>query len=239
MVSNRPSSTIDVYDLTADAWSTLELPMPGSYSSIAGKGGIYFAGGTDIYIYNPSSNTWSSKSLSQPRYQITATNQQGSLFFAGGSSLINGGIPYSSIDYFDSKSNSWGQDELSKPKYGMAGIGMRGQNVWAGGKIDTGMTNEVEIVGTDTRFGCLFQSNSFSQYSVAKSGNNYVFFVWDGTSKNKFDIYDALNDTWKIGLLDQTISPSFVVSANNTIYVVGTDNPNDNGFYSQVWKLQF
>lgn len=234
------SSRIDVYDLGSDTWSTLELPKPGWYSSVAGSGGIYFAGGSNIYIYNPTSNIWSSKNLSQPRYQISATNQQGQLFFDGGSSSINGGTPYSSIDYFDPTSNKWGQDELSKPKYGMAVLGMRGQTVLAGGTTTNGMTNEVEILTTpETRFTCLFQSNSFSQFSVARSGNNFVFFVWDGKEKNKFDIYDAVNDTWKIGLLDQTISPSFVVSANNTIYVVGTTGPNNKGYYDQVWKLQF
>ena len=233
------SSRIDVYDLAADSWSTLELPRPGWYSSVVGAGGIYFAGGTAIDIYNPSSNTWSSKSLSQPRYQITATNMQGKLFFAGGSSSINGGTAYSTIDYYDPTFNTWSQDQLSKPKYGMAGLGMRGQNVWAGGIVGNGMTNEVEIRATGTRFACLFQSNSFSQYNVARSGNNYVFFVWDGAIKNKFDIYDALNDTWTIGILDQIVSPSFVITVNNTIYVVGTAGSNNDGYYDQVWKLQF
>ena len=101
------SSRIDVYDVAADSWSTLELPRPGWYSSVVGAGGIYFAGGSAIDIYNPSSDTWSSKSLSQPRYQITATNMQGKLFFAGGSSSITGGTAYSTIDFFDPTFNTW------------------------------------------------------------------------------------------------------------------------------------
>ncbi|HVT86544.1 MAG TPA: PKD domain-containing protein [Chitinophagaceae bacterium] len=236
------SSRIDVYDLAADTWSTLELPRPGWYSSVAGAGGIYFAGGTAIDIYDPTSDRWSSKNLSQPRYQITTTNSQGKLFFAGGSSSIDGGTPYSTIDVYDATYNTWSQEVLSKPKYGMAGIGMRGQNVWAGGNVNNGMTNEVEIynyVNEVTRFGCLFQSNSFSQYSVARSGNEYVFFVWGGAVKNQFDIYDALNDTWTIGQLDQIVSPSFVITVNNAIYVVGTSGSNNDGYYDQVWKLQF
>ena len=54
-----------------------------------------------------------------------------------------------------------------------------------------------------------------------------------------FDIYDGLNDTWTIGQLDQAISPSFVVTVNNVIYVVGTSDPDNDGYYNQVWKLQF
>jgi hypothetical protein len=234
------SSRIDVYDLSADTWSTLELPRPGWYSSVVGAGGIYFAGGSAIDIYNPGTNRWTSKRLSQPRYQITATNMQGKLYFAGGSSSINGGTAYSTIDYYDGTTNTWSQDVLSKPKYGMAGIGMRGKNVLAGGNVGNGMTNEVEILTTpETQFSCLSQSNSFSQYSVAGSGNKFVFFVWGGAIKNQFDIYDALNDSWTIGELDQTVSPSFVITVNNTIYVVGTSDSNNDGYYDQVWKLQF
>ncbi|HWC53661.1 MAG TPA: PKD domain-containing protein [Chitinophagaceae bacterium] len=234
------SSRIDVYDMSTDFWSTLELPRPGWYSSVVGAGGIYFAGGSAIDIYNPGSNRWTSKSLSQPRYQITATNSQGKLYFAGGSSSIEGGTPYSKIDIYDPTSSSWSEDELSKPKYGMAGVGMRGKNILAGGNLNNGMTNEVEILTTpETQFSCLFQSNSFSQYSVARSGNRYVFFVWNGPIKNMFDIYDGLNDSWTVGILDQEVSPSFIIAVNNDIYVVGTSGENNDGYYDKVWKLQF
>lgn len=238
--SVKQSSRIDVYDLAADTWTTMELPRPGWYSSIANADGVFFAGGSAIDIYHPSNQTWSSKTLSQPRYQITTTNMQGKLFFAGGSSSTTGGTPYSTIDYYDPVAGAWMQDALSKPKYGMAGLGMRGQNVWAGGKTSSGMTNEVEIrMDAGNRFACLFQSNSFGPYSVARSGNAIVFFVWGGANKNRFDIYDALNDTWTIGLLDKVVSPSFVVTVNNEIYVIGTSGLNNDGYYDQLWKLQF
>lgn len=233
------TSRVDIYDIITGNWSIMEMPRPGWYTSLPFGNNLFFAGGTAIDIYNIPTNVWTSKTFSQPRYQITNTNMQGKLFFAGGSSATSGGIPSSRIDMYDPVLNAWSESELSKPKYGMAGLGMRGKNVWAGGITNNGMTNEVEISDqSGTRFSCLFQSNSFSQYSVGKTGNNVVFFVWDGTAKNKFDIYDALNDTWTIGMLDQAITPSLVISVNDIIYVVGGWG-NSNGFYDQVWKLQF
>jgi hypothetical protein len=117
---------------------------------------------------------------------------------------------------------------------------MRGQNIWAGGKSGANMLNEVEIrLDAGNKFACLFQSNAFGQYSVARAGNNIVFFVWSGVVKNKFDIYDALNDKWSIGLLDRVVSPSYVITVNNEIYVIGTAGLTNDGFYDQVWKLQF
>ncbi|MBS1653873.1 MAG: hypothetical protein JSU05_03435 [Bacteroidetes bacterium] len=90
-----------------------------------------------------------------------------------------------------------------------------------------------------TQFSCLSQSNSFNQYSVARSGTSYVFFIWNGAIKNTFDIYDGLTDSWTIGQLDQELSSSFVVSVNDVIYVAGTSVPGNDGYYDHVWKLQF
>jgi hypothetical protein len=210
------TSRMDIYDLANDTWSTMELPKPGWYSSIATNNALYFAGGNAIDIFNFSTKTWTSKTLSQPRYQIAVSNMQGKLFFAGGSSTTSGGTAYSTVDYYDPNSNAWFQEQLSKPKYGIAAIGMRGQNIWAGGKSGANMLNEVEIrLDAGNKFACLFQSNAFGQYSVARAGNNIVFFVWSGVVKNKFDIYDALNDKWSIGLLDRVVSPSYVITVNN------------------------
>jgi hypothetical protein len=82
---------MDIYDLANDTWSTMELPKPGWYSSIATNNALYFAGGNAIDIFNFSTKTWTSKTLSQPRYQIAVSNMQGKLFFAGGSSTTSGG----------------------------------------------------------------------------------------------------------------------------------------------------
>ena len=235
------SSRVDVYDVVTDSWSILEMPKPGWFTSVAQGNRIFFAGGSDIEIYDASTDRWSKKTISQPRYQITAMRVLGKLYFAGGSSSITGGTPYSQVDIYDPSTNNWTVSNMSQPKYGMAGIGLRAQCVWAGGKTNAGNTNQVEMLDINTlstTFSCLFQSNAFSNYSIAKLGNKFVFFIWDGEAKNKFDIYDAITNTWTIGLLDKAITPSMVISANNSIYIAG-EYGNSNGYYDQVWKLIF
>lgn len=235
------TSRIDVYDVVTGFWTTLELPQPGHYSSIAFGTKLFFAGGTACYIYNTANNTWSTKTLSQPRYSIAATNVQGKLYFAGGASTITGGVPSSAIDIYDPASNQWSVSTLSKEKSSIAGLGMRGKVLWSGGITITGKTNEIEILDVNfqtTTFYCLQQASSFSSYSIAKKDNSVVFFVWDGAEKNKFDIFDAVNETWSIGLLNESITPSIIITANNTIYVAGA-TLGGNGFYDQVWRLDF
>jgi Kelch motif len=235
------SSRVDVYDIVTDSWSILEMPRPGWFTSLVQGKKIFFAGGSDIDIYDASTDRWSKKTISQPRYQITATRVLGKLYFAGGSSGITGGTPYSQVDIYDPSTNNWTVSNMSQAKYGMAGIGLRTQCVWAGGKTDAGNTNQVEMLDINTlstTFSCLFQPNAFSNYSVAKLGNKFAFFVWDGAAKDRFDIYDAVTNTWTIGLLDQAITPSMVISANNSIYIAGGYG-NSNGYYDQVWKLVF
>ncbi len=237
------TTRVDVYDATTNAWSTMEMPHSGGSLASIGLGNkLFIAGGNFADIYDDANGLWSSKMLSQSRYLLSATNGRGQLYFAGGVTNLSGGVPSSRIDIYDPASNSWSVSEMSKPKYKMASTTINGKLFWAGGVTSDGITNEVEmedLIGpTGTTFSCLFQPNSFSYHSIGKSNNKMVFFVWDGRAKNRFDIYDIITNTWSIGVLDQDITPSLIISVNNTIYVAGGVG-NSNGYYNQVWKLFF
>ncbi len=237
----RQTSRIDVFDALSGSWSVVELPQPGHFSSIAVGAKVFFAGGNSVFIYNSGNNSWSTKNLSQPRYLISPANVQGKLYFAGGGSTISGGMASNAIDIYDPSTDAWSVSSLSKPKFGIASVGMRGKTLWAGGTTSNGITNEVEFFDFNTQsttFACLFQANSFSQYRTARKDNNVVFWGNDGTEKNKFDIYDAINDTWSIGILDQAIIISGMISVNNAIYITGA-SATGNGYSDQVWKLEF
>jgi len=237
------TTRVDVYDVATDAWSTLEMPHAGGSLASIGLGSkLFIAGGSFVDIYNDASGLWSSKMLSQSRYLLSATNGRGQLYFAGGFTILSGGLPISSIYIYYPYFNTWGVSSLSKPKYKMASTTINGKLFWAGGITSDGITNEVEmedLIGpTGTTFSCLFQPNSFGYHSIGKLNNKIAFFVWDGTTKNKFDIYDIITNTWSIGVLDRDITPSLIISVNNTIYVAGgVGSPN--GYYNQVWKLVF
>ncbi|MEO5945177.1 MAG: hypothetical protein ABIP79_00060 [Chitinophagaceae bacterium] len=229
--SNRgPTTRVDVYDSSRDLWTTMEMRQPGSkLASLAFGNKLFIAGGDYLNIFDGQTKGWSAKKLSQYRHSITALSYRGILYFMGGVQSSYNGILSSRIDVYDPVANTLSTDELSEPKFGMIASG----KIMAGGTTEKGMINSVEGIG-----GCLFQPNSFSHHSYGKLGNKIVFFIWDGKAKNRFDIFDLTTSIWSIGVLDQAITPSLIISVNNTIYVTG-DYGNTNGYYKQVWKLEF
>lgn len=229
-----PTSTVDVYNSYTELWTTMTMPHASTKNAaMAINGKVVFAGGDYANIYDESLNRWTSKSLSQSRTSITAMAVKSIpnpiLSFMGGIQDKFTGLLSSRIDYYDPVSDSWSISELSEPKYGMIAVG----GILAGGTTQNGITNKVEGIE-----GCLFQPNSFSYHSYGKINNDLVFFIWDGKEKNKFDIYNISTKAWSIGLLDRAITPSLITTVNNTIYVVGAI-ASGNGFYNQVWRLEF
>ncbi|HJS55520.1 MAG TPA: hypothetical protein VJ765_13290, partial [Chitinophagaceae bacterium] len=73
------------------------------------------------------------------------------------------------------------------------------------------------------------------QKAVLKN-DQLILFIGVSNS-NKFDIYDLVNNSWSIGVLNQNIDGASIIAINNTIYVAGGYM---NGSLSNVvWKLEF
>lgn len=233
--SNRgPTSRVDVYNTSTNLWSTMEMLHAGSkLASIAYGNRLFVAGGDYLNIFDGQTKQWSAKKLSQYRNSMTALAVRSTpnpiLAFMGGVQSSYNGILSSRIDLYNPVANTLSTSELNEPKFGMIATG----SIMAGGTTENGITNKVDGIS-----GCLFQPNSFSYHSYAKLGTKLVFFIWDGNAKNRFDIFDLATNTWSIGVLDQTITPSLIISVDNTIYVTGAYG-NNNGYYKQVWKLEF
>ena len=236
------TTRVDIYDVVDQKWSIAELPKAGQYTAIAQGNKVLFAGGTAAYIYDYLSEKWTSKSLSQSRVSIAATNVGGNIYLSGGATSNIGGTPFNNIDIYEPKTNSWSVSSMSKAKYALASIGLRGKALWAGGITDKGLTNEIEMLdllgGKGTTFHCLFQPGSFSTNSMGKLGNYIVFFPDSGDDKTRFDIYDSLNDKWFIGVLDKKIGPAILITAGTELYVVGSSTPGID-YFDQLWKLDF
>ncbi|MFT3846919.1 MAG: kelch repeat-containing protein [Lacibacter sp.] len=236
------TSRIDVYNATTDLWSTMEMPHSDALlSSIVLGNKLFIAGGNYVDIYDNMTDRWATKNLSRSRYRISTMNVRGKLYFAGGETSKASGVPTANIDIYDPVSTSWSVSSLSKPKFGMGSFFLNGNAVWAGGTTTDKMTNEVEMfnpLSGNTSFSCLFQPNSFSAYSTASMNGKVIFFIGDGKAKNKFDIYDPLNDTWQIGVLEHTLTEPLVIGVNNSVFVVGS-SASGNQYHQEVWKLEF
>src|SRR5690606_13966669 len=85
---------------------------------------VFFAGGaiwdyvrrgsSVVDIYDDYTNSWTTATLSEGRYELKATAVAKKIYFTGGSHNI-----YSiskKIDVFDSETNTWSTSELNEPK---------------------------------------------------------------------------------------------------------------------------
>ena len=255
------SSRIDIYDVTSNTWSIAELSEPRSDMSVATIGNkIMFAGGTKLFncssfctsdrvdIYNTSTNTWSTATLSVARNGLSATAAGNKIYFAGGGDWAVGSGVYDHIDIYDDNTNSWTTSTLVERKSHHGAIAVGNYIYWAGAEVlanwnDYETTCNVErrdlSNGTSTVLH-LFQPSSASNEAPHRTEallkNGLIVFYTAGT---QFDIYDPASDVWSIGVIAMTQGFDFAVaiSVNNTIYITGGD-PSSTPL-SIVWKLEF
>ena len=140
--SGLPSSRVDIYDVSAQTWSTAELSIPRyEISTVACANKVFFAGGTTasgwssrVDIYDVSTQAWSTAELSEPRTFIVAATTGNKVFFAGGCS----NYPFywsavtNKIDIYDLSTNTWSVKILSETKIGFTAT-MAGSKIYFAG----------------------------------------------------------------------------------------------------------
>ena len=175
-ISAAFSSSVDIYDVVTNSWTKAELTLARRSLSIAVAGNkVLFAGGyyqvttfSDfvfsnwVDIYDASTGSWSTATLSQARSDLTATTVGNKIYFAGGTDLWNPN-DYDctkSIDIFDASNNSWSTSSLAEAKGGHAAIAVGNKIYWAGGRTNTGnypyssCVVEIRDLSTQTLFVC-------------------------------------------------------------------------------------
>ena len=127
------TSRVDIYDVDRNSWSVAELSKGREYLAAATVGDkVLFAGGTSwetsasghstwvtsnvVDIYDNTTNSWTTASLSESRSDLTATTAGSKIYFAGGYAgpFINNISP--AIDIFDASTNSWSVSYLQQAK---------------------------------------------------------------------------------------------------------------------------
>ena len=255
-IGDNVTSQIDIFDASTNTWSTTELSAPRQGLSAATVGDkVLFAGGSGypdgpnwgyfnrVDIYDNSSNSWTTTSLSEARAGIATTTMGNKIYFAGG---YNDFGTSKTIDVYNAATNSWLASHLQYPRAGMGSIAVNGNIYWAGGGYSFAnswvMNNNVEILNTssqDPSITCLLGRTGIT---AVKKDDNIVFFtgyVATNDSRNgiNFDIYNTTTGTWSIGKLNLKVYYAAVIAVNNTIYVAGgTDGTN---YFDSLWKLEF
>jgi hypothetical protein len=83
-----------------------------------------------IDIYNATSNTWSSATLSSPRRELKATSTGNLAFFAGGLD-ISKGICSQTVDIYNATSNSWTAMNLSQARFELVATSVNNLSLFA------------------------------------------------------------------------------------------------------------
>lgn len=245
-------NNIDIYDGLTNTWTTTILTVPKTGVAGASVGDkVLFAGGfkynSDFYpdnfenlveIYQLSTHSWSTVTLSVARGFISAVTVKDKVYFAGGTNIA----PSNKIDIYNNATNSWSVSTLSFLSTANNAVAMGDQIFWTqNGSCD------VEIRNTTTgisRLEHLSRSTQGEIIGVVK--DNKIAFIRPGSAY--FDIYNTTNKEWSVGILPEAILPgASIISANNVIYIAGGTTgctPFVNGscipvFTDQVWKLEF
>lgn len=252
-------SRVDMYDASNNTWSVAELSRARNYLSSATIGNkVFFAGGgiwgplttgstqlfhigsTVVDIYDNATNSWTTSTLSEGRFELSATTAGNKIFFAGGLKSIY--TVSDKIDVYDASFGAWSESNLQELKTGQASVAFDNKIMWAGG-ANTGfwygynLTNLVEIRDVNTgaqTFDCISLN---AHFKCVRKNDNLVFFTGNISNFNKFDVYNITTNTWRIGVLPFSIRGAAIISVNNTIYIAG--GWVDGVASSQVWKLEF
>jgi hypothetical protein len=143
-------------------------------------GGYAYSGGSYQYynnvdIYNATSNTWNTATLSQARYYI-ATSSIGEIIAFGGG--WDGSSLSSVVDVYNITSNSWFTLNLSQPRHQITSLSFENKILFAGGYG----SNAVDIFDFDPALLPPLQSPLQPPLSVPTSSNTPTNVLSSNTS---------------------------------------------------------
>jgi hypothetical protein len=144
-----------------------------------------------VDIYNVTSGSWTTATLSIPRYFLAATSSQNLVFFGGGRNDTNWPpkTVYDQVDIYNTLNGSWSTANLSQPRSPKA-TSAQSLVFFGGGRNKTGGSDRVDIYNV-TSGSWTTATLSIPRYDHAvTSSQNLVFFGggWNGTNQQFFTI---------------------------------------------------
>lgn len=185
------STRVDIYDITANSWSTAELSKARcAIAAVAAGDKVFLAGGhagkgavneayATVDIYDAQSNTWSEANLSQPRYYIAAGAMGTRVLFVGGEDAQRNATY--TVDSYEIATGDWSIDQISEGWANIKAVTLNDKIYFGGG------------------------------YRVLPTGGGY-----EGT--NLIHIYDAATNTWTMDWMKNTMGAVTGVAVDNRIF---------------------
>ena len=235
-----PMYVIDIYDVTTNAWSVVELPRATTYiQSAVVDNKIFFADGYSIDIYNLNTQSWSTTILSDGRDGFSMVAANNKVYYAGGSTYSgSNNVPSNRIDIYDNATNTWSVSSLAEAKFGTAGILAADKIFFAGGYNSNTTSCSVDIIDANTGAQSVQYLSRPSIGTMATMNNKIALLSYE-----ELDVYNIATNTWSIGILSAAqkdlISRSSILSGNNTIYIAGAYPSSSTSISNVVYKLEF
>ena len=218
-------------------WSATTLSHSGEYFATgATQGQAFFAsgypGGSEVDIYNTSTGSWSTASLSQARYDAAGASGGNKLVFAGGGTAVHVGTNV--VDIYNAQTNVWSTATLSQARGDMATLTVGEQMLFAGGDTQpyaSTATNRVDIYNTTSgSWTTATLSKARDSLGVA-TANGYAFFAGGYVSgvgpTNIVDVYNSTAGTWSTMTLSSSRYSLLGASAlDEVFFAAGYDKSN-------------
>ncbi len=267
------SATVDIYDTSSGTWSTDVLSQARDALAATSLGNkAIFAGGRAygfdplaldvksavVDIYNTSSDTWSTATLSQARSWLAATTVDNKAIFAGGEWLSDPRdwpdpwkmIFSDVVDIYDASTNTWSTATLSQPRAGIAATTVGSKALFAGGSYTDESFQKVypsDIVDIYDATNGMWSTTALpvacGSMAATNVGNKAIFaggiaeddyYVY-GAVTDLVQIYDVDTDTWSVSALsEERISLPATTLGNKAIFAGGRRPHLSSPKYSDV-----
>ncbi len=238
---------VDFFDVNTNARSTGALSQARSNIAVGVAGSkVVFAGGQKgqptmgvinssnvIDVYNDSTGTWSTATLSAARQDIAVAVVGSKIIFAGGINMGSGLIS-KKADIYDAATGTWSVMDISQPKYGMTAAVVGTKAYFFGGVINGsgGLSKRVEIYdAVSGTWSVKYLSGQHHAGVIGQTGNRLMFAggidTWGNVGTSRIDVLNLQNGQWSVEQLSQPRLSLGAASYQNTVLFVGGN---------QVWS---
>ena len=224
-----------ISDTITKVWLEINLPQQARYGIAATSVGTkaFFAGGhiyappyitNRIDIYDSSTNSWSTASLSQARYNAVAVTVGTKAIFAGGRTSDSGNAVTDRVDIYDSSTNSWSTASLSWSRDTLAATSVGTKAIFGPGIGVSGVQDTVDIYDSS--------NNTWSQTTIPQTGYGMAatsvgakaIFAGGSPSGNAVNIYDPSTNSWSTTILSQSRTYLAAVTVGTKAIFAGGNN---------------
>jgi N-acetylneuraminic acid mutarotase len=229
--NGNSTATVQVYDPITDTWTSAQsLPFAVNHNSAAvadGKLYSFGAGGGEVFVYNPKSDSWSA--VASTHYVHGGTAAVGvidnKIYVVGGTNTPS----QRELEVYDPVANTWTiKAPMSVPRNHTVGGIIDGRFYVVGGRFGSTSTNVLEVYDPATDTWSARAPMPTARSGIAAAVVNNELWVFGGEDADTFtlhaevEVYDPVSNSWR-QLPDMPLPRHGIWASviGNNIYIIG------------------